>query len=122
MSHDDSNRSLLDRVPFAIRVLIAGALTLSTLFLSAAAGVMLFAYSAGSTPGRHPMLAHPARVVAGAVQFLARETPARGSARLRHERYFLSCGFAAVAHAQEVDALREAARMPGELLRLAGRD
>ena len=77
MLQDDSNRSPLDRIPFAIRVLIAGALTLSTLFLSAAAGLMLLAYAAGATPGRHPVLERPARAVAGAIQFRVEDSLAR---------------------------------------------
>jgi len=77
MNHHPLNPSPLDRIPFAIRVLIAGALTLSTLFLSVAAGLMLLAYAAGATPGRQPALARPARVVAGAVESRVAESLAR---------------------------------------------
>lgn len=77
MSHTDSSLSPLDRIPFAIRVLIAGALTLSTLFLSVAAGLMLLAYAAGATPGRQPALARPVRVVASAVESRVEDSLAR---------------------------------------------
>jgi hypothetical protein len=77
MNHNPLNPSPLDRIPFAIRVLIAGALTLSTLFLSVAAGLMLLAYAAGATPGRQPVLARPARVVAGAVESRVEDSLAR---------------------------------------------
>jgi hypothetical protein len=63
MNDNHPARSPFDRVPFAIRALLAGALALSMLFLSAAAGLILIAFAVGATPGRHLRLDLPSRTV-----------------------------------------------------------
>jgi hypothetical protein len=75
-------RSPFDRVPFAIRALLAGALALSMLFLSAAAGLILIAFAVGATPGRHVGIPRPTRVVMLTVRTHAKCSIARMLSRI----------------------------------------
>jgi hypothetical protein len=77
MDHADSVRSPFDRVPFAIRALIAGALALSMMFVSLAVALTLLAYAAGVAPGRLAGLSRPARVVVMGVHMHPRNSAAR---------------------------------------------
>ena len=77
MKQNDSVRSPLDRIPFAIRALLAGALALSMIFISAAAALMLLTVAVDARPGKHLNLTHPARVVVVAVRTQARDSMAR---------------------------------------------
>jgi len=73
----DSVRSPLDRIPFAIRALLAGALALSMIFISAAMALMLLTIAVDARPGKHVNFTHPARIVVVAVRTRASDSIAR---------------------------------------------
>ena len=53
MEDHHSARSPFDRAPFVVRTLLAGALALSMICISAAVALMLLTVAVGATPGRH---------------------------------------------------------------------
>lgn len=72
----ESVRSPLDRVPFVIRALLAGALALSMILISAAVGLTLLVAVVDATPGRHANRARPARIVAVGIREQAKHSVA----------------------------------------------